>query len=141
MQKKILEFIKKQRVCSLTTLFKNGSPHAAAMHFSYNTNPLEIYIQTENSSKKCEALLSGTKIKGSFVIGFSEDEFSTLQMDGDINIVIDKNELEKIHKIHYSKNPDAEQWKDDPATIFLVFIPKWWRYTEYKPKFMAIESK
>jgi len=141
MDKKILKFLTKQRVCAFTTLLKDRSPHTSAMHFSYIDNPLEIYIQTENSSKKCEALLDGVGFKGSFVIGFGEEEFVTLQMDGDIKIITNKNELENIHKIHYSKNPDAKQWKDDPATIFLVFKPIWWRYTEYKPKFMAIESK
>ena len=71
MDKKILEFLNKQRVCAFTTLLKDGSPHTASMHFSYIDNPLEIYIQTENKNKKCEAILDKNTIKGSFVIGFS----------------------------------------------------------------------
>lgn len=140
MDSKIVEFINKQRVCSLTTLLKDGSPHASAMHYSHINSPFEIYIQTENSSKKCEALLTGKSTKASIVIGFDEKEFKTLQLDGDIKL-INKNKLADIHKIHYKKHPDAKQWKDDPATVFLIFKPIWWRYTEYKPKFMAIESK
>lgn len=140
MDNKIEEFLNKQRVCSLTTLLKNGSPHSAAMHYSHTTTPFEIYIQTENSSKKCEALLPHKSTKASIVIGFDEKEFKTLQLDGDVKL-LSNNKLADIHKIHYKKHPGAKQWKDDPATVFLVFKPTWWRYTEYKPKFMGIESK
>lgn len=141
MEKKILDFLEKQRVCSLTTLLKDSSPHAAALHYSHKDGPLEIYISTENNSRKCEALLDGKSGKAAFVIGFSEAEFVTLQIDGDVRLVMDKKELVKIHKIHYKKHPDSEKWKNDPATVFLVFTPTWWRYTEYKPKFVAMESK
>ena len=110
------------------------------MHFSHSNEPLEIYIQTENTSRKCQALLSGKDIKASIVIGFSEEEFKTLQMDGNIKIVNPEN-LNDIHQIHYYKLPDAKKWKDDPATIFLVFKPTWWRYTEYKPEFKVISSE
>jgi len=140
MNKKVLDFTAKHRVCTLSVLLKNGSPHSAAMHYSHSDTPFEIYIQTENTSKKCEALLGGKSTKASFVIGFSEEEFKTLQMDGEIK-TLDKKHLKSVHKIHYKKLPDAEQWKDDPATLFLIFKPKWYRYTEYKPKFFKIESK
>lgn len=141
MEKKILDFLEKQRVCSLTTLLEDRSPHAAALHYSHKDESLEIYISTENNSRKCEALLDGRFGRAAFVIGFSEVELVTLQMDGDVRIVTDKKELEEIHKVHYKKHPDSEKWKDDPATVFLVFTPTWWRYTEYKPKFVVIESK
>ncbi len=141
MDKKVLGFLSKQRVCSLTTLLKDGSPHAAALHYSHKDKPLEVYIQTENTSRKCQALLTGKSVKSSFVAGFSEKEFKTLQMDGDVKTVRDKKELVKIHKIHYKKHPGAKKWKDDPATIFLVFKPKWYRYTEYKPKFLVLSSE
>lgn len=140
MDRKVLDFLDKHRVCSLSTLLEDGTPHGAAMHYSHSASLFEIYIQTENTSKKCEALLGGKSVKASVVVGFSESEFKTLQIDGNIKI-LSKNKLKSIHKIHYTKHPEAKQWKDDPATIFLVFKPKWWRYTEYKPKFLIIESK
>ncbi len=141
MDEKVLDFLGKHRVCSLTTLLKDGSPHAAAMHYSHSVSPFEIYIQTENTSRKCQALLKGKSVGASVVIGFSEEEFKTLQMDGEVKAVKDKKELAKIHKIHYAKHPEAKKWKDDPATLFLTFTPKWWRYTEYKPKFFVISSE
>ena len=140
MNKKILNFLVKHSVCSLTTLLEDGSPHAAAMHYSHAGPAPEVYIQTENTSKKCQDLLKGKSVKASIVVGFSEEEFKTLQMDGSIK-VLPGTKLLGVHNIHYKKHPEAKQWKDDPATLFLVFTPKWWRYTEYKPKFVAIESK
>lgn len=140
MDKKVLDFLGKHRVCSLAILLKDDSPHGAAMHYSHADSPFEIYIQTENTSKKCQALLKGDSVKASVVVGFSEEEFKTLQMDGDIKILA-KARLEDVHKIHYKKHPDAKQWKDDPATVFLVFRPTWWRYTEYKPKFFVLSSE
>jgi len=140
MDRRVLDFLAKNRVCVLSVLLKDGSPHTAAMHYSHINSPLEIYIQTENTSRKCQALLKGKPIKSSVVVGFSEDEFRTLQLDGNIKIV-NKNKLKNIHDIHYKKHPEAKQWKDDPATVFLIFKPTWWRYTEYKPKFFVLSSK
>lgn len=131
MNKRVLDFLANHRVCSLTTLLKDGSPHAAALHYSNNKEPLELYFSTENTSLKTQALLDGKSTKASVVIGFSEEEWITLQMDGEVKAVLDKNGLRSVHVIHYAKVPDSEQYKDDPATIFLKFIPKWWRYTDY----------
>ncbi len=131
MDNKVLEFLSKQRVCSLTTLLPDNSPHAAAVHYSHSENPLTLYFSTDNSSRKCTALLKGETVKGAVVIGFSEEEWLTLQMNGEVTAILNKDELAKVHKIHYAKNPNAEKYKDDPATIFLKFTPTWWRYTDY----------
>lgn len=134
MDQKVLDFLTKHRVCSLTTTLPDGSPHAAAIHFSHKENPLTLYFSTENTSRKMTGLLKGEVVKGSVVVGFSEEEWITLQMDGEVRTISDKNELEEIHKVHYAKHPDSEKWKDDPATIFLTFTPTWWRYTDYNTK-------
>ncbi len=140
MDKKINTFIKGNRISVLTTLLKDGSPHSATLHYSHQDKPLRFFVSTENTSRKCQGLLDGKEIKGSMVIGFSEEEFITFQMEGTVRAVTDKKELAGVHKIHYAKYPDGKKWKDDPATIFLVFKPNWWRYTEYKPKFLVLSS-
>ena len=134
MDKRALDFLKQHRVCSLTTLLVDGSPHAAALHYSHTDDPTEIYISTENNSRKCQALLSGAAVKGAFVIGFDEEEFVTLQINGEVKIVKEKDELAKIQEIHYAKHPESKKYKDEPGTVFLVFKPTWWRYTEYNPQ-------
>ncbi len=133
MDQKIFDFLAKHRVCSLTTLLPDGSPHAAALHYSHSGNPPVLYFSVENTGKKCEALLDGSDGKASVVIGFSEEEWVTLQLDGDIRIHR-KDELPSIHAVHYAKHPNAAQYKNDPATVFLVFAPTWWRFTDYNTK-------
>lgn len=95
---------------------------------------MELYFGTENTSVKCQALLNGNPLKGSVVVGFSEEEWITLQMDGEVSAIVNKDELRAVHNIHYQKHPDSEKYKDAPATIFLKFMPKWWRYTDFNTK-------
>ncbi len=141
MQSSVLqEFLTSHRVCSLTTVLKDGSPHAAAVHYSHHPDPLELYVSTEKTSRKCQALLDGHPTKGSVVIGFSEEEWITLQLDGDVQAIVDPSELRTVHALHYAKHPDAEEYKDDPVTIFLKFIPSWWRYTNYNTDPLTIIS-
>lgn len=131
METQILDFLKNHRVCSLTVVLPDGTPHASALHYSHQENPLTFYFSTENTSRKCQGLLDGTPAKASVVIGFSEEEWITLQMDGEVQAILDKQKLEPIKKIHYAKHPNSQQYEHDPATIFLAFIPSWWRYTDY----------
>lgn len=141
MHKLALGFLKKHRVCSLTVLLPDSSPHASALHYVANPKTAEVYIMTENTSKKVQSLLAGGQGKASFVTGFSDEEWATLQMDGVVRVESNKSVLKKIHKIYFEGNPGPEKYKDDPATLFLVFTPKWWRYTEYKPKFKVLTSE
>lgn len=130
MDQRVLDFLAKHRVCSLTTLLADGSPHAAALHYSHRSEPLALYFSTENTSKKCQALLDGKPGKASVVVGFSEEEWVTLQMDGEVRVV-ESSELPQVHELHYAKHPDSAKYKDDPATVFLVFTPSWWRSTDF----------
>lgn len=124
MDQKALDLLKNSRTCVLSVCLSDGGCHGATMHFSIQENPLVVYIQTENNSIKCKKLPT----KASVVVGFSEETMQTLQMDGDLHQITD---LEKVYKVHYAKNPSAEKYKNDPGTVFLVFTPTWWRYSDY----------
>lgn len=108
------------------------------MHFSHNENPLQLYFSTESTGKKVQGLLKGEVGKGSVVLGFSEEEFVTLQMDGEVAAILDSLELKKAKDIHYSKIPTAKKYENEPETLFVKFIPKWWRYTDYKTNPLTI---
>jgi general stress protein 26 len=131
MDPKISAYLTAQRLSCLTVVLKDGSPHASTLHFSHNENPWELYFSTENTSKKCEGLLNGETVKASCVLGFSEEEFKTLQMDGEVKMITDSQELSKIKDIHYAKHPSSKKYENEPETVFLKFTPKWWRYTDY----------
>lgn len=140
MDSKILEFLKNHNVGVLTVLSSDNSPHSAVMHFSYNDEPFELFFSTKNTSKKCESLLDGKLVNASFVSGFSEEEWMTLQMDGEVKIVKEKEKIDMISEIHYSRNPSSKRYKDEPETCFLVFTPKWWRYSDFKSKPVVVIS-
>ncbi len=131
MDPKIIEFISTQKISALTTMLTDGMPHAAALHYSHRNDPMELYFSTENTSRKAQALLDGKSSKAAVVIGFSEEKWIALQMEGEVVTIMDKEELSRIHSVHYKKHPGSEKYKDDPATIFLKFTPTWFRYTDY----------
>lgn len=134
----ILKFLNNNRVCSLTVMLPDGTPHAAAIHYSYHNSPLIFYFSTENTSRKCQGLIRGKVTKAAIVIGLSEQEWKTIQMEGEIQAVLDKSVLNKIKAIHYAKHPNSQKFEHDPATIFLAFTPTWWRYTDYNTKPITI---
>lgn len=129
-----------QTISSLTTLLPDGSPHGASLHYSYTENPLEIYFSTDRASKKCEALINGNSSKASFVIGFIDNE-NTLQMDGFVEMISDKIKVKEIEDVHYKRNANSAEWKDDHNTVFLIFKPTWWRYTDYSPYNISSSGK
>jgi general stress protein 26 len=126
----VLDLISTDKVGVISVALEDGTIHSATVHYSHNENPLKIYIQTSNTTLKVKPFLNGQIGKGAFVIGFSEDEWLTLQMHGEIRAISDQDQLEEIYKIHYKKHPDAEQYKG-PNTVFLEFSPIWWRYTDF----------
>ena len=131
MDQKVLDFLSKEKVCVLSVCLPDGSCHSAAMHFSYQNEPFNIFIGTEKTAKKVQGLQNGESAKASVAVGFDDTTMITIQIDGDVKMAT-PGELENIHKVHYAKHPGSEQYKDLPDTCFLVFTPSWWRYSDYK---------
>lgn len=129
MDNRIIEFLSNNKICALSVLLPDGSIHSAVLHYSHSDKPLTLYFSTENTSRKCQGLLSGNTTQASVVMGFNEESWITFQLDGEIRLVT--NDLEKVQQIHYSKHPGSAKYKDEPETVFLTFTPKWWRYTDY----------
>jgi general stress protein 26 len=130
MQEKIRSFLNKEPLCSLSIIQKDGTPHAATVHFSHSENSFKIYIQTTNTTLKAQPFLDGSVGQAAIVLGFSEEDWLTLQLHGTLRAVTDNGQLEDIYKIHYKKHPDAAQYKGS-NTVFLEFTPTWWRYSDY----------
>lgn len=126
-----LALLNKERVCALSVVLPDGSPHIAVLHYSQQSDPVKIFIQTYPTVKTKAIKEKGGRAKAAIVVGLSDQEFITLQMRGEIRIISDQKELENIHRVHYSKHPDAEKYRG-PDTIFLEFTPSWWRYTDFK---------
>lgn len=133
MDSTIIEFLKQNRICCLSIQLPDGSLHAATLHYSHNDEPLTIITSTKNTSRKVQGLLKGEVQQASLVVGFSEEEWKTLQMDGEVRAVHESVELTKAKETHFTKYPDAKRY-ESPESIFLSFSPKWWRYTDFKVK-------
>ncbi len=131
MDQRILDFIKNNRVTAFTTMLKDGMPHSAALHYSFNGDTQEFYISTSSDTRKCELLKEAGTCKASAVIGLSEEEWITLQMEGIAEIINDPAEITFVQNIHYAMHPNSAKFKDDPLTIFFKFKPTWYRYTDF----------
>ncbi len=125
----IQQFLAHNAISVLTVLLKDGTPHAATVHFSHTEEPLRFFIQTRANSMKCEALSDTKPSPAAFVVGFNEKEMITVQAHGTVRIVTEPSELEALCKVHYAKHPFAEKFRDE-GTAFLEFTPTWWRYTD-----------
>lgn len=133
MDAQIIEFLDNHRIGCLTTLLGNGSPHSAAVHFANSEEPFAFYFSTEKTTKKVQGMISGKVVPASLVIGFSEEEWKTLQMNGNATIATGRD-LAEAHKVYYTKYPSGEKHKDNPDTVFIKFTPNWYRFTDYKQK-------
>ena len=127
-----LKFLQNNRVAVLSVLLPDGTPHSAALHYSHRDNPPVLYFSTESTSRKCQGLMTGKSLPASVVVGFSEEEWITLQMDGAVKVLTDTIELSQAKSLHYPKHPNSQKFEPDPATAFLIFTPTWSRYTEFK---------
>ena len=125
-----LKLLQKERVCVLSVILSDGTPHAAALHYSEQINPVKLFIQTYPTLKTKAIEEKGGVAKAAVVVGLNDIDFLSLQMHGNVKIVSNLNYLQEIYKIHYAKQPQAEKHKS-PTTIFLEFVPTWWRYTDF----------
>ena len=87
MDKKILNFLKKQNVSVLTTLLADGNPHSASMHFAMRDDPFEFVFFTKHVSRKCNHFEVGKKYPAALVVGFNENEMVEFQAEGTIQKV------------------------------------------------------
>ncbi len=134
MDQKILDFLKKERVCALTTLLSDGTPHASAMHFFLQENPFAIYFLTENDSRKFQRLGQTGSTKAAVLVGLSEEEMVSLQMEGDLKEEKDNAKVATLKKENLVKNPHHEKFYADPNHVFICFTPTWWRFSAHKEK-------
>jgi len=124
MDPKVLDYLSQERMSVLATAFADGSPHTAAMHFVYKDKAL--YFSTHFGNRKLDGLNAG-HTQASVCIGFSETDWTTLQMDGHI----EKPDPVSTKSLILSKYPESEKYMD-PSTVFLKFTPRWYRYTDFK---------
>lgn len=123
--KKILDFIKKQKLAVISTINKESNPQSGVIAFA-ETDHLELIFGTFNNTRKYTNLLSHPHV--SFVIGWNEEEKITIQYEGIAKEVKDQ-ELEKCREIHLHKNPASKKYAFHPLQRFFLVKPMWIRYS------------
>lgn len=136
MDTRIIDFLTNQRICVLTTILPDGTPHSATMHFAMREKPFQFIFFTKDISRKCEHFRVGRQYPASFVVGFDENKMVEFQATGIIKKV--NKVLAKLGEKTFATKFKGS--KLDAEHVVLEFSPKWWRYTEYKPKKLILES-
>lgn len=130
----ITSFLSTERVGVLTTLLSNGVPHGAAVHYSFVVDPLLFYFSVDITSRKCEQIKVNKKSKAALVLGVSEKDWRTMQLEGEVEQLTIPSDITSVKAIHYQRNPGSQIFDKDPNTIFLRFIPSWWRYSDFNTR-------
>ena len=130
MKPEILGYIKTQRVGVLAVEMPDGSPHAATVHFAHTEEPLRFFFETYRDSRKAEALFGREVTRASFVIGSDESAMKTLQFDGEIRLL--QSDETAAKDLYLGKFTEKKEKSKDPKFIFFVFVPKWWRFTDWR---------
>ncbi len=127
-KKKVLDFIKKEKLGALATVTSDGQPEVAVMVISQEDN-LELIFQTPNSYRKYKNLKSNPNVAICF--GFDLKEFVTVQYEG-ISREAEEHEIDECRKIHVGKNPKSADYAYLSQNKYFIVKPKWIRYWDFK---------
>ena len=140
MNESVLDYLKTQRTCVLAVEMMDGAPHAATVHFAHSDEPFILYFETNKSYKKAEALLGRAESRASLVVGFTEEGKKTLQMDGTVRLIKPEEETE-YQTIYLGKFPEKTEKLKNPDFVKFLFIPSWWRFTDFTDGKKIISSE
>jgi len=121
---KIISFLKKHRISGVATIMPDGiMPHNKVMHYSMWENPLKLLFCTDDRSISVQNISLNHNM--SVVVGWSEEEWITVQMRGEAKVIDTPFELASAKKIHYANYPSSQKFDKDSHTVFIVFTPSW----------------
>lgn len=129
MSPKLIDFIRDNNVCALTTLLQDGGPHSAAMYYTFDTNEKVFYFVADIDDMKCEALSEQDESFASVVIGLDPEIWRTAQFRGAITIIPVEKEDYYI-KTFLDKMPELETFLKHDEKAILQFKPAWWKFTD-----------
>lgn len=131
MQSEVIYFISRQHIAAATIQLPDKSLYPAVMHVAHRENPFGLLFLTDKNSKKLSSLQLDKPVPAGVVLGFNEQEFTTLQMQGIVREVR-KDQLRELEMIYFLKFPWKKKLAEQNKSLILIeFIPHWWRYTDY----------
>jgi uncharacterized protein YhbP (UPF0306 family) len=134
MDPEVLEYLKSQPTCVFAIEMMDGAPHGATVHFAYNENPFMFFFVTDRKYRKSQALLGREVSRATLVIGTDEANMKTFQADGGAR-VLKGDEGQLFKETYFAKFPKKQEAiMADHDSLFFVFIPTWWRFTDFTRK-------
>ena len=130
MQSEVLYFISRQHCAALTVKLSDSALYPAVLHVAHKDDPFRLFFLTDRKSTKVNCLPKEKSVCAAVVLGFSEKEFTTLQMTGCIKEVA-KDELEEARMLYLLKFPQKKPFIKKKSKVLIEFIPSWWKYTDY----------
>lgn len=129
MHPEAVAYLVTQRICVIALEMPDGSPHAATVHFMYHAASGCFVFETNRTYRKAQALLNGKSVRASIVVGVSETDRRTLQVDGVARLLsADELDLKDAYAAHF---PEKQKRLSSPDTIYFLCSPTWWRYTDF----------
>ncbi len=126
-----LSFLRNNRIGVLAIEMLDGAPHGATLHFAHVDDPFVFYFKTSREYRKAGPITHNLKTRASFVVGMSEDEMKTLQLDGYAEVT-QGDEVENFNKVFFGKFLEKAGKPENPKDLFFKFTPTWWRFTDWK---------
>ncbi len=106
----------------------DGAPHGATLHYANTSEPLRFFFETNPDYRKAEALTGRPESRATFVVT-NEEEMKTLQLDGTVRLC-SSEENDTYQKVYFLKFPEKlGKW---PYNLRFVFVPHWWRFTDWQ---------
>ncbi len=126
-KKVVIDFIKKNKIGTSSTISPDGKPEATSMAISQKDN-LELIFQTPNNTRKYYNLKRNPRV--AIVFGFDVDEFITIQYEG-IAREAEAQEIDECRKIHINKGEKSQEYAYLPQNKYFIVKPRWIRYWDF----------
>lgn len=120
----IKTFIVERKRLVLATVDEDGMPEAALVAYG-DTPDGELVIGTNSNSRKYANILKHGYAAA--VVGWEAGQ--SVQLEGEVR-VLPPEEYEDYIDYHFTKNPDAERYRNMDGQVYLLFTPVWARYVD-----------
>lgn len=125
-KKKVLEILKKNSLCVLSTSSIKGKSQSAVME-SVVKDDLTILFNTEITTRKYKNVQENEQVSIVFG-GWSNDP--TIQIDGIARELAGQEEV-KAKEYMLSVNPELKEYFNDEMGMFIEVKPIWVRYSDF----------
>jgi len=125
MKDKVLELLKVNNHCVISSVNSAGTPESALVGFSEDDD-LVIVIGTQKDSRKYSNISSNPQVS---IVVADEEKNLEVQYEGEARIVA-AEELGDRLNIHFEKLPTAGRRLSDPNQAWVKVEPHWIRFVD-----------